>query len=322
MSDRIVYAKERTPEITSAHPWKLLIVDDEEAVHEVTKLALGGFKFAGRGLQFISAYSGEAAKKLMAEHGDISVILLDVVMESQHAGLEVADYVRGELGNKIVRIVLRTGQPGEAPEYDVITKYDINDYKEKTELTQSRLYTTVYSALSAYRELHAREISLQGLTKIIEASANIFDLNAMNRFATGVLEQLTALLHMEDDALLVEASALAVDKYGDNFDVVAAIGGFSELEGRSGLLNWNPEIMSRIKLTLTNKRNSYGDDYFTGYYKTSCGQEHVLYASASECMAADCTHIFEMFISNVAIAHQNIKIIADMQAALEMKPSG
>lgn len=320
MSDEIIYAKERTPEVSPGNPWKLLIVDDEAAVHEVTKLALGSFKFAGRAMQFISAYSGEEAKKLMAEHSDIAVILLDVVMESQHAGLEVADYVRGDLGNKVVRIVLRTGQPGEAPEYEVITKYDINDYKEKTELTQARLYTTVYSALSAYRELHARELSLQGLTKIIEASANIFDLNAMNRFATGVLEQLIALLHMKDDAILVEASALAVDKYGDSLSVVAAIGDFSELEGRSGLLNWNPHIMSRIKLTLSNKRNNYSEDYFAGYYKTSCGQEHVLYASASECMPTGYIDILEMFIRNVAIAHQNIKIITDMQSELKMRP--
>jgi CheY-like chemotaxis protein len=109
--------------------WKILIVDDDENVHQITELALEGFSFAERGLQFFNAYSGEEAKKIIAKHDDIALMLLDVVMETDHAGLDVVKYVRDDLKNTSTRIVLRTGQPGEAPERSVITMYDINDYK-------------------------------------------------------------------------------------------------------------------------------------------------------------------------------------------------
>lgn len=151
-------------------PWKLLVVDDEEEVHAVTRLALGGFEFASRPLQIIGAYSGAEAKKVMSEEKDIAMILLDVVMETDQAGLDVVKYIREELGNRFVRIILRTGQPGQAPEYKVITEYDINDYKQKTELTRGKMFTLVHTSLSSYRDLMALEANRHGLEKVIEAS--------------------------------------------------------------------------------------------------------------------------------------------------------
>lgn len=144
-------------------PWKLLIVDDEDDVHTVTRLVLSGFNFDGRGLDFISAYDSGEAKDALAEHPDIALILLDVVMDGDDAGLRLVRHIREDLGNALVRIILRTGQPGRAPENRVILEYDINDYKEKTELTAQRLFTAVVSALRSYRDLmtieaHRREM--------------------------------------------------------------------------------------------------------------------------------------------------------------------
>ena len=137
MDDDLVFAddEEGLESNGEALRWPLLIVDDEEEVHAVTKLALSGFEFAGRGLEFVSAHSASEAREVLRERRDIAVILLDVVMETDHAGLEVADFVRNVIENRFARIVLRTGQPGQAPEREVIRRYDINDYKEKTELT-------------------------------------------------------------------------------------------------------------------------------------------------------------------------------------------
>jgi len=100
--------------------WKVLIVDDDSDVHEITKLALRGFEFQGEPLMFISAYSAEDARRLLAEHPDISVMLLDVVMETDDAGLRLVRHIRQTLNNPFVRIVLRTGQPGQAPEKQVV----------------------------------------------------------------------------------------------------------------------------------------------------------------------------------------------------------
>lgn len=141
------------PRLPAPAPWKLLIVDDEEEVHRVTRLALASFQYQGRGLQLLSAYSGAEARDCLRRHDDIAVALLDVVMETDRAGLELVSYLRQELGNRHLRIILRTGQPGQAPEREVITRYDINDYREKTELTAQKLFTTVYTALASYAQL-------------------------------------------------------------------------------------------------------------------------------------------------------------------------
>ena len=157
IDDQLMLAKDNASNADGAvlpsKGWKVLIVDDEEEIHVVTRLALRDFSFGGRHLEFISAYSGAEAKELIRENPDIAIILLDVVMETDSAGLDVAQFIRQEVGNHFVRIILRTGQPGLAPERRVLKVYDINDYRAKTELTQDRLFSVIYTALSSYRDL-------------------------------------------------------------------------------------------------------------------------------------------------------------------------
>jgi serine phosphatase RsbU (regulator of sigma subunit) len=133
--------------------WRILIVDDEESVHQVTRLALDGFQFDGRGLDIDSAFSAAHARELLADSREYALMLVDVVMETDHAGLDFVNYVRNNLGNRLSRIVLRTGQPGLAPEKDVILKFDIDDYKAKTELTVDKLHTVVVTSLRSYQEI-------------------------------------------------------------------------------------------------------------------------------------------------------------------------
>ena len=149
-------------------PWKIMIVDDDLAVHQATKLALKNFVFDGRPLFLLEAFSGSEAKQLISEHSDIAFILLDVVMETNDAGLNVVRYIREELNNKRIQIVLRTGQPGEAPEEYIIRNYEINDYKTKVELTRQRLITITISALRAYRNVIAVEEKSIELTKTLK----------------------------------------------------------------------------------------------------------------------------------------------------------
>lgn len=172
-----------------SHPdrlWKVLISDDDEDVHILTRLVLRGCKFEGRGLDLLSAYSGAETREMMEKHPDIALILLDVVMENNDTGLMLIEYIREVLKNPLVRIILRTGQPGEAPEKDIIIKYDINDYKTKTELTSSKLFTAIISSLRSYRDLMTIEKSRMGLQKIIDATAGLFQLQSLKKLATGI----------------------------------------------------------------------------------------------------------------------------------------
>ncbi len=138
-------------------PWKIFIVDDDRSIHDVTKLVLRDLVFENKKLAFLQAYTIEEAKKIMQDNPDIAVIMLDVVMEEDDSGLKFVKFIREELNNHLVRIVLRTGQPGLAPENKIITHYDINDYKEKTELTSNKLNTLIITLLRSYNELKKSE---------------------------------------------------------------------------------------------------------------------------------------------------------------------
>src|SRR5437870_13916920 len=130
--------------------WKVAVIDDEPAVHDGTRFALSDYRLNGQGLEILSAYSAAEGRELMRRHADVAVVLLDVIMESDTAGLGLVEYIRNDLKNETVRIILRTGQPGQAPERRVIVDYDINDYKAKSELTADKLFT----ALTAPQRRH------------------------------------------------------------------------------------------------------------------------------------------------------------------------
>ncbi|MBF0284174.1 MAG: hypothetical protein HQL51_06915 [Magnetococcales bacterium] len=162
-------------------PWKILVVDDEKAIHQVTLLALKNVVFQNRKVQFFHAYSRREAEEILTLTPGIALILLDVVMETQDAGLQFARWVRESAGERNTRIVLRTGQPGHAPEKSVIQDYDINDYKEKTELTDIRLYTTVVAALRNYRDLLNVAEGVRRITAYSQAAEQFVPMRFLQR---------------------------------------------------------------------------------------------------------------------------------------------
>jgi len=133
--------------------WKVLIVDDEKDVHDVTRMVLRGFRFEGKHLELLSAYSEKEAHEMIQKHDDLAVILLDVVMERKNSGLEVVNFIRNTVQNSEVRIVLRTGYPGAASEEKVVVEYAINDYRDKSELTAQKFFSLMVTSLRAYNEL-------------------------------------------------------------------------------------------------------------------------------------------------------------------------
>jgi PAS domain S-box-containing protein len=140
--------------VTPAEPCvKVIVADDDQSIHDATCFALSDFRFEGRKVEFLSAYSGSDAVRILEENPDTAAILMDVVMDTDTDGLDAVRTIREVIKNAFVRIIIRTGQPGDIPEKKVIRSYDINDYTAKTELTSTRLYITLYGALRAYFDL-------------------------------------------------------------------------------------------------------------------------------------------------------------------------
>ena len=142
--------------------WKILIVDDDEDVHLTSVFALRGLTIHGRQLSFLHAHSAAEGLEVLSDHHDVAVILLDVVMESDEAGLRMVDAIRNELHLQSTRIVLRTGQPGYAPEIETIARYDINDYKTKSELTRAKLFAALTTAIRSYDQFRRLETNRNG----------------------------------------------------------------------------------------------------------------------------------------------------------------
>lgn len=286
--------------------WKVLLIDDEPGIHEVTQMSLANFEFAGRSLAFLNAYSAQQAKEILQDHDDIAVALVDVVMETEHAGLELIKYIREELKNEFIRLILRTGQPGQAPERRVIREYDINDYKEKTELTSQKLFSTMYTSLRSYRDLIALNNNRRGLEHVIHASAHLFTLSKINEFIQGVLEQLVALLYLGNDALYVGCECLAFERDKGDATVVAATGRFTESIGKKTLEELDPHVYELIKEVHRNKRSLIKGNEFVGYFEPHAGREDVVYVNSLNPISQNDLSLMELFLHNASIAYENV----------------
>lgn len=295
-------------------PWPILIVDDEEEIHTVTKLALSGFEFADRPLQFLSAYSGEEARDIMRRRPDVAMVLLDVVMENDHAGLDTARYIRESLKNRFVRIVLRTGQPGQAPERDVIRNFDINDYKEKTELTAKKLYTVVYSALRSYRDLNTIEANRRGLVKVLNAASNLFRAESAEQFIQGVMEQLSALIYDDHDMAYVNA-AMVAQRHGAQEKVVAATGRFSNSIGKAPREAMSHSDYHNLNLALRKRRSVVTPEHFSGYFAGKEGTEHLLYISGKATLSAPDQALIDLFLENVSVVYESLVLREQLEEA-------
>jgi len=302
-------------------PWKVLLVDDEPDIHDVTKLTLSRFRLDERALTFLHAYSAAEAKDILARESDIALVFLDVVMEREDSGLEVARWLRKDLDNQFTRIVLRTGQPGQAPEERVIVDYDINDYKEKTELDRTKLFTTTFAALRAYRDImkveearRAQTTYREGLERVIAASAHIFQQRNLKDFASGLLQQVVALLRLEK-SMLLRLSGASVITGETEYEVLAQIG-----ECGSDVIS--PELIAQLDDARHNRISRLHGDTYVGYFPNVSGKASLLVLRGVEEISEIDAQLLQVFCSGVAIAFDNILLnqeITDTQAELILR---
>lgn len=314
-SDELFLEDEAEPKpISSQNLWKILIVDDEKEVHTTTRLVLNDFKFEGAGLEFMSAYSGLEALEILKQNKDIAVVLLDVVMETPHAGLDCADAIRNELNNQNIRIVLRTYQPGQAPERKVIVEYDINDYKHKTELTTQRLFSTVYTAIRSYRDLSALDKQRIGLKYIIDASANFFQQRSISTLAKGVLTQIEAMFSMHNSLYVHSKKNFAAALNNGTNKFWSVLTG----TGKYGNGGEDPQISEKVLELLSeaveSKKSAFIGEDFIGYFPTQSDKHHVIYLE--NCRAQNIEEINDLltvFTNNVGIALDNAYLNEEIQ---------
>lgn len=302
------------PGSTDTRCWRVLVVDDEPDVHRITRMVLTGFQFDGRRVELISAYTGEEAREIMQQNDDIAVALLDVVMEEDHSGLEVARFIREDLHNRYTRIVLRTGQPGQAPEQEVIRTYDINDYKDKTELTTTKLNTLMYATLRSYRDICILDEHRRGLERVIKASAEVFSAGEISHFASAVLGQVTNLLGLEQTALYCSNTNQSNDLQlsQKRFRVLAATGDMQEFSDIDSFDNMPSHIRQGFEQAMQSRCSQYYDKHYVGYFSSERGSENLLYVQYHKEPSELDKQLLEIYATNVAITYENLLMREDI----------
>ncbi len=314
-NDQVIFADEDlgpAPLKTKAghEKWKILIVDDESDVHKITRITLRGFEFEGRYLDILSAYTKGEVKSMMDQHPDIALILLDVVMEEDDTGLKLVEYIRKELKNSSVRIVLRTGQPGKAPEQEVITEYDINDYKTKPELTAQKLFTSVTACLRAYNSLRTIEKNNKGLEAIIESMLNVFKNQSFSTFGSNILIQLERVLYPDFDA--DSDSAYFIRMPNGSIVLTAGTGKYESLAGKEF-----EEVMPRHIVSIFDKKSDAGSEFFVdkeyvGFFETKEGFLSLLYLNGYDRLSEVQKKLVRIYANTIAIGFDNISLTREI----------
>jgi signal transduction histidine kinase/CheY-like chemotaxis protein len=300
------------PRPDAGRRWKVAVIDDDPAVHDGTRFALSDYRLNGQSLEIISAFSAAEGREIMRRHADVAAVLLDVIMETDSAGLDLVQFIRHEIRNETVRIILRTGQPGQAPERRVIVDYDINDYKAKTELTADKLFTSLTAALRSYQQLQRMVDTRRGLEVIIDAASTLYDFKSMQRLAEGVLMQLASLLDVDCAGILV----LRDDgTRGDSISVLAGSGCYSRFIGARDVNALEPDLRALVDAAFRQRRHEFRERRSILYIPTGSGREVVVLLEAEKHLSDTDRALVEIFTSRLAVAFDNVILYEQLQQA-------
>ncbi len=297
--------------------WNILIIDDDPDVHSATMFALNGIKIQNRQLRFLHAYSTAEARQILIHQEDIAVILLDVVMEKDDTGLQLVVYIRETLGLQDLRIILRTGQAGYAPEMDAIRDYDINDYKSKTELTQAKLFTAVTTAVRSYEQIKIISSSKQGLEVIIGASGLLMTTNNLNDFAGLLLDYVFELLGGEVQAFVCTAnftntpSTHNID-FAPGLRVIACTDKYTEWREKAFVQVAGKLEQQLVQRAQFEQRQVYEQDYTVLYLSNLAGATLAIFLDTGITDQPNKIRVLEMFCSNASVCLDNVMLNSKM----------
>lgn len=293
----------------SVGTWKVLIVDDDDEMHHVTKLSLSDFLFEDKALEFISVYSGDEARRILKERDDIALVFLDVVMESDDAGLKVSQYIRNELENYFTRVVLRTGQPGFAPINDVMEDYDIDGYLAKTEITKQRLNHTCYIALRSYRDLTRIKKYQKGLEAVINAITNLTQIDEILDLAQAVITQLGCVLNAEQAEFVIQnVDVFTLAKTESKTWRIIMDPEKSAILDESDKLNECHQFTDLSQRSLQQKESIYEPPYYVNYYQSQRSTETIFILKTNQQLSKEGKKLLHAFSIQVVLALENLLI--------------
>ena len=307
-SDELMVFRDADAEASevAARHWKVLVVDDDRDVHTATEMAFQDIAILGRPLLFSHAYSASEALALISSSVDLAVILLDVVMEEEDSGLRLVRNIRSDLGMSEVRIILRTGQPGYAPEIETIRDLDINDYKTKTELNRVRLYATITAAIRSYDQIARLNAGRHGLDLIVRGSAELIRLRGLRDFASGVIMQLAALLGIAPEGVVC-AQEFNDDDGDPQYRVLAGAGRYADCINLPLDQLGAARIAAYLREAMQARKSELTADHATLYIGGG-STALAVYLETPQLPGEVDLQLIEVFCGNMAVCVENIDL--------------
>ncbi|MBF0628383.1 MAG: DUF3369 domain-containing protein [Magnetococcales bacterium] len=280
-------------------PWPVLVVDDDADVITITRLNLRHFSFGGRSLSLVAASSAAQARQILQTSPGFALALIDVVMEQDDAGLQLVRFIRETLCDHKIRLIIRTGQPGLAPERYVIDHFDIDDYKEKSDLSAQKLYTTVRSALKSYRDLTTIDMARQGLETILGAAPRMYlhPLDSFEEFYSGVFTQILGLCHLGAQSTVRIANGFLAMFHKNEITIKAGV-------GEARLEKTTPPVQESLSATetvipLRIRNETIG----------------MLYLEHGQPLDPLALHLLRIFTGQVCVALQSLRVQQELRQA-------
>ncbi|GHU49134.1 transcriptional regulator [Clostridia bacterium] len=273
--------------------WKIMVIDDEPSIHDVTHYALRRFGYMDKGLKILDAFSAKQAELIVESEKDLALLLVDVVMETDDAGLKFIRWFRDMNINPCTRIILRTGQPGQAPEEEIIVNYDLHDYKTKTELTSEKLFTSLVSGLRSYRDMCRLEQTKIGLENIITSTSMIMRVQSMYDYARAVLQQIGSIFDIRSRGIVC-----AHHSYGQGWSFLAEYGTFHR----------SPREIEKIFDSIGGSGEYTGDGCLASLLYQSDVSRYAVYLETNEPLNDIQSRMLLLFSHNVSVGLSNIKL--------------
>nr|WP_225444619.1 EAL domain-containing protein [Pseudomarimonas arenosa] len=227
-------------------------------------------------------------------------------METEDAGLRLVDFLRSDCGWSETRIILRTGQPGQAPELAVFDRYDINDYRTKAELTQTRLITAISGAIRSFDQIHTIAENRRGLELIIRSAPDLLNQRAVTTFAEGVLTQFAALLRVPLDGIVCAQRGSPLDPEDLRLFVVGAAGRLAntalqpldQLEDR--------EIGLFIRQAIEQRTHQF-ESHRSVLFLNAAGRDAAVFIAAGHNLLKLDRQLIEVFAANISACFSNLQ---------------
>jgi EAL domain-containing protein (putative c-di-GMP-specific phosphodiesterase class I)/PleD family two-component response regulator len=203
MNELFEFSAENEAAGPSQKDWVVLSVEDNQPYQDVLESAIQEVAFEGRKIELLRASSAASAATILSKRQDISLILLDIVMETDDAGFYLIDTIRNVIGDELVRIVVLTGQPGVKLHDKAINEYNISEYWNKTDLSADKLKSVVVSNLRTWQISQELKIARRGLQMIVDASRSLTARQDTLEFAHTVLEEIARIINVPNTGGIV-----------------------------------------------------------------------------------------------------------------------